>query len=109
VARRRFATRVRLGGNVSQERVAGTTGGWPCYRAAETFATPILRRSEPEHPFFMRTLRCRESVRFGPGPDRAGCKFVVQTPTREVVDAEDYFVGPEVDITRNEHSAAGHC
>ncbi len=93
-----------LGGNVSQDaRCWYYRGGWPCYRAGgnECFAdTPVGRNRE--HAIFGAN-RC---VAVNPSDSAPAlialdAKFVIQTSKGEqVVDAEDYFLGPEVDITR---------
>jgi xanthine dehydrogenase YagS FAD-binding subunit len=93
-----------LGGNVSQDaRCWYYRGGWPCYRAGgnECFAdTPVGRNRE--HAIFGAN-RC---VAVNPSDSAPAlialdAKFVIQTSKGEqVVDAENYFVGPEVDITR---------
>jgi xanthine dehydrogenase YagS FAD-binding subunit len=93
-----------LGGNVSQDtRCWYYRGGWPCYRAGGNICyadTPVGRNRE--HAIFGAN-RCvavhpSDSV---PALIVLDAKFVVQTPKGEkVVDAEDYFVGPEIDITR---------
>jgi xanthine dehydrogenase YagS FAD-binding subunit len=93
-----------LGGNVSQDvRCWYYRGGWPCYRAGGNLCyadTPVGRNRE--HAIFGAN-RCvavhpSDSV---PALIALDAKFVVQTPKGErVVDAEDYFVGPETDITR---------
>jgi xanthine dehydrogenase YagS FAD-binding subunit len=93
-----------LGGNVSQDvRCWYYRGGWPCYRAGGNLCyadTPVGRNRE--HAIFGAN-RCvavhpSDSV---PALIALDAKFVVQTKKGErVVDAEDYFVGPEDDITR---------
>jgi xanthine dehydrogenase YagS FAD-binding subunit len=93
-----------LGGNVSQDvRCWYYRGGWPCYRAGGNICyadTPVGRNRE--HAIFGAN-RCvavhpSDSV---PALIALDAKFVVRTPQGErVVDAEDYFVGPEDDITR---------
>src|SRR5580700_3865840 len=66
----------------------------------------LLRRCaggpQPRARDSARGALCRgESLRYSPGPDCAGRKFVVRTRKGErVVDAEDYFIGPDIDITR---------
>jgi xanthine dehydrogenase YagS FAD-binding subunit len=92
-----------LGGNVSQDaRCWYYRGGWPCYRAGGNTCyadTPVGRNRE--HAIFGAN-RCvavhpSDSV---PALIVLDAKFVIQTPKGErVVDAEDYFVGPEIDIT----------
>jgi len=93
-----------IGGNVSQDvRCWYYRGGWPCYRAGGNICyadTPVGRNRE--HAIFGAD-RCvavhpSDSV---PALIALDAKFVIQTPKGErVVDAEDYFVGPETDITR---------
>jgi len=93
-----------LGGNVSQDvRCWYYRGGWPCYRAGGNVCyadTPVGRNRE--HAIFGAN-RCvavhpSDSV---PALIALDAKFVVQTAKGErVVDAEDYFVGPEDDITK---------
>jgi xanthine dehydrogenase YagS FAD-binding subunit len=93
-----------LGGNVSQDtRCWYYRDGWPCYRAGGNICyadTPVGRNRE--HAIFGAN-RCvavhpSDSV---PALIALDAKFVIQTPKGEkVVDAEDYFVGPEIDITR---------
>ncbi len=93
-----------LGGNVSQDtRCWYYRGGWPCYRAGGNICyadTPVGRNRE--HAIFGAN-RCVA----GPPSDTVpalivlDAKFVIATPKGEkVVDAEDYFVGPEHDITK---------
>ena len=91
-----------LGGNVSQDaRCWYYRGGWPCYRAGGNICyadTPVGRNRE--HAIFGAN-RCvavhpSDSV---PALIALDAKFVIQTPKGErIVDAEDYFVGPEIDI-----------
>ncbi|MGA3032860.1 MAG: xanthine dehydrogenase family protein subunit M [Terracidiphilus sp.] len=93
-----------LGGNISQDvRCWYYRGGWPCYRAGGNLCyadTPVGRNRE--HAIFGAN-RCvavhpSDSV---PALIVLDAKLVVQTAKGErVVDAEDYFVGPEIDITR---------
>ncbi len=93
-----------LGGNISQDvRCWYYRGGWPCYRAGGNICyadTPVGRNRE--HAIFGAN-RCvavhpSDSV---PALIALDAKFVVQTAKGErVVDAEDYFVGPEDDITK---------
>jgi xanthine dehydrogenase YagS FAD-binding subunit len=93
-----------LGGNVSQDaRCWYYRGGWPCYRAGGNICyadTPVGRNRE--HAIFGAD-RC---VAVHPSDSAPAlvvldAKFVIQTPKGErTIDAEDYFVGPETDITR---------
>jgi xanthine dehydrogenase YagS FAD-binding subunit len=93
-----------IGGNVSQDtRCCYYRGGWPCYRAGGNICyadTPVGRNRE--HAIFGAS-RCvavhpSDSV---PALIALDAKFVLRTPKGErIVNAEDYFVGPEIDITR---------
>jgi xanthine dehydrogenase YagS FAD-binding subunit len=92
-----------LGGNVSQDaRCWYYRAGWPCYRAGGNICyadTPVGRNRE--HAIFGAS-RC---VAVHPSDSAPAlivldAKFVMQTPKGErVVDAEEYFLGPEIDIT----------
>jgi xanthine dehydrogenase YagS FAD-binding subunit len=93
-----------LGGNVSQDtRCWYYRGGWPCYRAGGNICyadTPVGRNRE--HAIFGadRCVAVHPSDTV-PALIALDAKFMVQTPKGEkVVDAEDYFVGPDIDITR---------
>lgn len=93
-----------LGGNISQDvRCWYYRGGWPCYRAGGDTCyadTPVGRNRE--HAIFGAN-RCvavhpSDSV---PALIALDAKFVVQgSKGQRVIDAEDYFVGPDIDITR---------
>ncbi len=92
-----------LGGNVSQDtRCWYYRGGWPCYRAGgETcFAdTPVGRNRE--HAIFGadRCVAVHPSDS-APALIALDAKFVIRNAKGErTVDAEDYFIGPNVDIT----------
>jgi len=93
-----------IGGNVSQDaRCWYYRGGWPCYRAGGNICyadTPTgLKR---EHAI-MDANRC---VAVNPSDTAPAlialdAKFVIRTPKGEkVVDAENYFIGPGIDITK---------
>ena len=93
-----------LGGNVSQDaRCWYYRGGWPCYRAGGNICyadTPVGRNRE--HAIFgaNRCVAVHPSDA-APALIALDAKFVIQTPKGErTVDAEDYFLGPEIDITR---------
>ena len=93
-----------LGGNVSQDaRCWYYRAGWPCYRAGGNICyadTPVGRNRE--HAIFgaNRCVAVHPSDS-APALIALDAKFVIQTPKGErVVDAEDYFLGPEIDITR---------
>ena len=93
-----------LGGNVSQDtRCWYYRGGWPCYRAGGNICyadTPVGRNRE--HAIF-DAGRC---VAVSPSDSAPAlialdAKFVIRTPKGErTVNAEDYFLGPDVDIMR---------
>jgi xanthine dehydrogenase YagS FAD-binding subunit len=93
-----------LGGNVSQDtRCWYYRGGWPCYRAGGNICyadTPVGRNRE--HAIF-DAERC---VAVSPSDSAPAlialdAKFVIRTPKGErTVNAEDYFLGPDVDIMR---------
>lgn len=91
-----------LGGNVSQDaRCWYYRDGWPCYRAGGNICyadTPEGRNRE--HAIFgaSRCVAVHPSDTV-PALIALDAKFVIQTPKGEkTVDAEDYFVGPEIDI-----------
>jgi len=93
-----------LGGNVSQDaRCWYYRAGWPCYRAGGNICyadTPVGRNRE--HAIFgaNRCVAVHPSDS-APALIALDAKFVIQTPKGErAVDAEDYFLGPEIDITR---------
>ena len=93
-----------LGGNVSQDaRCWYYRDGWPCYRAGGNICyadTPVGRNRE--HAIFgaNRCVAVHPSDS-APALIALDAKFVIQTAKGEkLVDAEDYFVGPEMDITR---------
>jgi xanthine dehydrogenase YagS FAD-binding subunit len=93
-----------LGGNLSQDtRCWYYRAGWPCYRAGGNICyadTPVGRNREHA---ILHAERC---VAVNPSDTAPACiamdaKFVVMTPKgQQVIDAEDYFVGPGLDITR---------
>jgi xanthine dehydrogenase YagS FAD-binding subunit len=93
-----------LGGNVSQDaRCWYYRAGWPCYRAGGNICyadTPTGRNREHA---ILNAERC---VAVNPSDSAPAlialdAKFVIGTRDGErVVDAEDYFVGPDIDITR---------
>jgi xanthine dehydrogenase YagS FAD-binding subunit len=93
-----------LGGNVSQDaRCWYYRAAWPCYRAGGNICyadTPTGRNREHA---ILGADRC---VAVNPSDSAPAlivldAKMVIRTPKGErVVDAEDYFVGPEIDITR---------
>lgn len=92
-----------VGGNVSQDaRCWYYRDGWPCYRAGGNICyadTPVGRNREHAILGGARCVAVNPSDS-APALIALDAKFVIQTPKGErVVDAEDYFVGPEIDIT----------
>ena len=93
-----------IGGNLSQDtRCWYYRAGWPCYRAGGNICyadTPVGRNREHA---ILHAERC---VAVNPSDTAPACialdaKFVVATPKGQgTIDAEDYFVGPDLDITR---------
>jgi xanthine dehydrogenase YagS FAD-binding subunit len=93
-----------IGGNVSQDcRCWYYRGGWPCYRAGGNICyadTPEGRNREHAILHAQRCVAVNPSDT-APALIALDAKFVLQTPKGErVVDAEDYFVGPDIDIMR---------
>jgi xanthine dehydrogenase YagS FAD-binding subunit len=93
-----------IGGNVSQDaRCWYYRAGWPCYRAGGNICyadTPTGRNREHA---ILQAERC---VAVNPSDSAPAlialdAKFVLRTHKGErVVDAEDFFIGPDIDITR---------
>src|ERR1039458_6763032 len=93
-----------LGGNVSQDaRCWYYRGGWPCYRAGGNLCyadTPTGMNREHAILDVDRCVAINPSDT-APVPVVLGAHLSMGTPKGErIVDAEDYFVGPELDITR---------
>ena len=93
-----------VGGNVSQDTCCWYyRAGWPCYRAGGNICyadTPVGRNREHAILHAERCIAVNPSDT-APALIALDAKFVVSTPKGEqVVDAEDYFVGPDLDITR---------
>jgi xanthine dehydrogenase YagS FAD-binding subunit len=93
-----------IGGNVSQDtRCWYYRGGWPCYRAGGNICyadTPEGRNREHAILHADRCVAVNPSD-CAPALMALDAKFVLRTSKGErVVDAEDYFIGPEIDITR---------
>jgi xanthine dehydrogenase YagS FAD-binding subunit len=93
-----------IGGNVSQDaRCWYFRAGWPCYRAGGNICyadTPTARNREHAILHADRCVAVNPSDS-APALIALDAKFVMRTPKGErVVDAEDYFIGPQVDITR---------
>jgi xanthine dehydrogenase YagS FAD-binding subunit len=93
-----------IGGNVSQDaRCWYYRAGWPCYRAGGNICyadTPEGRNREHAILLADRCVAVNPSDS-APALIALDAKFVIRTAKGErVVDAEDYFIGPEIDITR---------
>jgi xanthine dehydrogenase YagS FAD-binding subunit len=93
-----------IGGNVSQDtRCWYYRAGWPCYRAGGNICyadTPVGRNREHAILHAERCVAVNVSDT-APALIALDAKFVIHTSKGErVVDAEDYFLGPNIDITR---------
>ncbi len=93
-----------IGGNVSQDaRCWYYRAGWPCYRASGNICyadTPEGRNREHAILHAERCVAVNPSDT-APALIALDAKFVIRTSKGErVVDAEDYFIGPDIDITR---------
>jgi xanthine dehydrogenase YagS FAD-binding subunit len=93
-----------IGGNVSQDtRCWYYRGGWPCYRAGGNICYADTPEGRNREHAILHADRC---VAVNPSDSAPAlialdAKFVIRTPKGErVVDAEDYFIGPDIDITR---------
>jgi xanthine dehydrogenase YagS FAD-binding subunit len=93
-----------LGGNVSQDtRCWYYRAGWPCYRAGGNICyadTPVGRTREHAILHAERCVAVNPSDT-APALIALDADFVIRTGKGErVIPAEDYFVGPDIDITR---------
>src|SRR5271155_2323672 len=93
-----------IGGNVTQDaRCWYYRAGWPCYRAGGNICyadTPEGRNREHAILLADRCVAVNPSDS-APALIALDAKFVIRTSKgQRVVDAEDYFIGPEIDITR---------
>jgi xanthine dehydrogenase YagS FAD-binding subunit len=93
-----------IGGNVSQDtRCWYYRAGWPCYRASGNICYADTPEGRNREHAILHADRC---VAVNPSDSAPAlialdAKFVMRTANGErVVDAEDYFVGPDIDITR---------
>ncbi len=92
-----------IGGNVSQDtRCWYYRAGWPCYRAGGNICyadTPVGRNREHAILHADRCVAVNPSDT-APALIALDAKFLIRTSKGErVVDAEDYYVGPDIDIT----------
>ena len=93
-----------IGGNLSQDaRCWYYRAGWPCYRAGGNICyadTPEGRNREHAILHADRCVAVNPSDT-APALIALDAKFAMRTAKGErVVDAEEYFIGPEIDITR---------
>jgi xanthine dehydrogenase YagS FAD-binding subunit len=93
-----------IGGNVSQDtRCWYYRSGWPCYRAGGNICYADTPEGRNREHAILHADRC---VAVNPSDSAPAlialdAKFVVRTPKGErALAAEDYFVGPDIDITR---------
>jgi xanthine dehydrogenase YagS FAD-binding subunit len=92
-----------VGGNVSQDaRCWYYRAGWPCYRAGGNICyadTPVGRNREHAILHAERCVAVNPSDT-APALIALDAKFVMQTPKgQQIIDAENYFLGPDLDIT----------
>ena len=95
-----------IGGNVSQDaRCWYYRAGWPCYRAGGNICyadTPEGRNREHAILHAERCVAVNPSDT-APALIALDAKFVMRTPKGErIVDAEKYFIGPDIDITNTQ-------
>ena len=93
-----------IGGNVSQDtRCWYYRAGWPCYRAGGNVCyadTPVGRNREHAILHAERCVAVNPSDT-APALIALDAKFIIRTSQGErATNAEDYFVGPDIDITR---------
>jgi xanthine dehydrogenase YagS FAD-binding subunit len=104
VASPQIRNQATIGGNVSQDtRCWYYRGGWPCYRAGGNICYADTPEGRNREHAILHAERC---VAVNPSDSAPAlialdAKFVIRTRRGErVVDAEDYFIGPDIDITR---------
>lgn len=93
-----------IGGNVTQDvRCWYYRAGWPCYRAGGNLCyadTPEGRNREHAILHADRCVAVNPSDT-APAMIALDARFVIgRRQGARVVDAEDYFIGPDIDITR---------
>jgi xanthine dehydrogenase YagS FAD-binding subunit len=93
-----------LGGNVSQDtRCWYYRAGWPCYRAGGNICYADTPEGRNREHAILQADRC---VAVNPSDSAPAlialeAKFMISTRKGErLVDAEDYFIGPDIDIMR---------
>ena len=104
VASPQIRNQATIGGNVSQDaRCWYYRAGWPCYRAGGNICYADTPEGRNREHAILHADRC---VAVNPSDSAPAlialdAKFVIRTPKGErVVAAEDYFIGPDIDITR---------
>jgi len=92
-----------IGGNVSQDaRCWYYRAGWPCYRAGGNVCYADAPEGRNREHAILHAQRCVavNPSDTAPALIAVDAKFVILTPNGErVIDAEDYFIGPDIDIT----------
>src|SRR5467141_431932 len=93
-----------LGGNVSQDaRCWYYRAGWPCYRAGGNICyadTPVGRNREHAILHADRCVAVNPSDS-APALIALDARFVIRSSKGDrIVEAEEYFIGPDIDITR---------
>jgi xanthine dehydrogenase YagS FAD-binding subunit len=93
-----------IGGNISQDtRCWYYRSGWPCYRAGGNICYADAPEGRNREHAILHADRC---VAVNPSDTAPAlialdAKFVIRTRQGErVVDAQDYYIGPDIDITR---------
>ena len=112
VASPQIRNQATIGGNVTQDaRCWYYRAGWPCCRAGGNVCyadTPVGRNREHAILDAERCVAVNPSDS-APALIALDARFVIRTPRGErAVAAEDYFVGPDIDITRLHILQPGH-
>src|SRR6201987_3420679 len=93
-----------LGGNVSQDtRCWYYRAGWPCYRAGGNICYADTPEGRNREHAILQQDRCVAVSPSDTAPALIAldAEFVIRSANGErVVKAEDYFLGPQIDITR---------
>jgi xanthine dehydrogenase YagS FAD-binding subunit len=93
-----------LGGNISQDtRCWYYRSGWPCYRAGGNTCYASAPKAMNREHAIMGTSRCVAVSPSDTAPALValGAKMIVRSGgSPRVHDAEDFFIGPSIDITR---------
>ena len=104
VASPQIRNQATIGGNVTQDaRCWYYRAGWPCYRAGGNICYADTPEGRNREHAILHADRC---VAVNPSDSAPAlialdAKFVIRNSKGErVVDAEDYFIGPDIDITR---------